>query len=79
MIDYLSGPVVHEAFFKKYASKKFLKGQCRFIACSSHPLTSSSIYRSPEVGQGLRRRLWQCSSGGDLQATEQALRLLFHD
>lgn len=25
MIDYLSGPVVHEAFFKKYASKKFLK------------------------------------------------------
>jgi hypothetical protein len=27
MIDYLSGPVVHEAFFKKYASKKFLKGK----------------------------------------------------
>jgi hypothetical protein len=26
MIDYLSGPVAHEAFFKKYASKKFLKG-----------------------------------------------------
>ena len=26
MIDYLSGPVHHEAFFKKYASKKFLKG-----------------------------------------------------
>ncbi|KAF2496135.1 nime/cyclinb [Lophium mytilinum] len=25
MIDYLSGPVSHEAFFKKYASKKFLK------------------------------------------------------
>lgn len=25
MIDYLSGPVVHEAFFKKYASKKFMK------------------------------------------------------
>ncbi|KAJ4341893.1 G2/mitotic-specific cyclin [Didymella glomerata] len=25
MIDYLSGPVLHEAFFKKYASKKFLK------------------------------------------------------
>lgn len=25
MIDYLAGPVVHEAFFKKYASKKFLK------------------------------------------------------
>lgn len=26
MIDYLARPVVHEAFFKKYASKKFLKG-----------------------------------------------------
>ncbi|KAF2018834.1 A/B/D/E cyclin [Aaosphaeria arxii CBS 175.79] len=25
MIDYLASPVVHEAFFKKYASKKFLK------------------------------------------------------
>lgn len=25
MLDYLHGPVVHEAFFKKYASKKFLK------------------------------------------------------
>ncbi|KAF2691295.1 A/B/D/E cyclin [Lentithecium fluviatile CBS 122367] len=25
MIDYLSGPVIHEAFFKKYASKKFMK------------------------------------------------------
>lgn len=27
MIDYLQGPVQHEAFFKKYASKKFLKGK----------------------------------------------------
>lgn len=26
MVDYLARPVVHEAFFKKYASKKFLKG-----------------------------------------------------
>ena len=26
MIDYLRRPVTHEAFFKKYASKKFLKG-----------------------------------------------------
>jgi hypothetical protein len=33
MIDYLSGPVVHEAFFKKYASKKFLKG--KFPYCLS--------------------------------------------
>ena len=26
MVDYLQAPVTHEAFFKKYASKKFLKG-----------------------------------------------------
>lgn len=32
MIDYLSGPVVHEAFFKKYASKKFLKGEFPLIS-----------------------------------------------
>ncbi|KAM0723096.1 hypothetical protein Q7P37_001296 [Cladosporium fusiforme] len=25
MVDYLHGPVVHDAFFRKYASKKFLK------------------------------------------------------
>lgn len=31
MIDYLSGPVLHEAFFKKYASKKFLKGMCTAV------------------------------------------------
>jgi G2/mitotic-specific cyclin 1/2 len=27
MVDYLARPVIHDAFFKKYASKKFLKGQ----------------------------------------------------
>jgi G2/mitotic-specific cyclin 2 len=27
MVDYLARPVAHEAFFKKYASKKFLKGK----------------------------------------------------
>ena len=26
MIDYMARPVIHEAFFKKYASKKFVKG-----------------------------------------------------
>ncbi|EPQ66437.1 hypothetical protein BGT96224_4491B [Blumeria graminis f. sp. tritici 96224] len=25
MVDYLARPVTHEAFFKKYASKRFLK------------------------------------------------------
>lgn len=28
LIDYLQAPVAHEALFKKYASKKFLKGMC---------------------------------------------------
>jgi G2/mitotic-specific cyclin 2 len=28
MVDYLVRPTVHEAFFKKYAHKKFLKGMC---------------------------------------------------
>ena len=27
MIDFLQAPVAHEALFKKYASKKFLKGK----------------------------------------------------
>lgn len=27
MVDYLQAPVAHEALFKKYASKKFLKGK----------------------------------------------------
>ena len=27
MVDYLARPICHEAFFKKYASKKFLKGK----------------------------------------------------
>lgn len=41
MIDYLSGPVVHEAFFKKYASKKFLKGKSQPIY-TPHALTNST-------------------------------------
>jgi G2/mitotic-specific cyclin 1/2 len=31
MVDYLARPVTHEAFFKKYASKKFLKGKLSHI------------------------------------------------
>lgn len=38
MVDYLRRPVSHEAFFKKYASKKFLKGRSShgvlFAACA---------------------------------------------
>ena len=33
ILDYLVRPVVHEAFFKKYAGKRFLKGMsCRFFS-----------------------------------------------
>ncbi|KAL6717870.1 G2/mitotic-specific cyclin [Lecanora helva] len=31
MVDYLHHPVEHEAFFKKYASKKFLKGKLQVL------------------------------------------------
>ncbi len=34
MVDYLVRPPIHEAFFKKYASKKFLKGMY-LSTCSS--------------------------------------------
>jgi hypothetical protein len=27
MVDYLSRPICHDAFFKKYANKKFMKGK----------------------------------------------------
>jgi hypothetical protein len=46
MVDYLARPVAHEAFFKKYASKKFLKGKLSSptglvpLANSIQPLSS---------------------------------------
>ena len=36
MVDYMARPVIHEAFFKKYASKKFLKGMLYSI-CRTWP------------------------------------------
>lgn len=33
MVDYLARPVSHEAFFRKYASKKFLKGKKLIVPC----------------------------------------------
>jgi len=32
MIDYLRAPVVHNAFYKKYAAKKFLKGKLCLVS-----------------------------------------------
>ncbi|EEP80530.1 G2/mitotic-specific cyclin-B [Uncinocarpus reesii 1704] len=40
MIDYLYRPVAHEAFYRKYASKRFLKGRVYFafvIQIGTHP------------------------------------------
>jgi hypothetical protein len=39
MIDYLHGPVKHDAFFKKYAHKKFMKGKF----CSSNHLHNQRL------------------------------------
>ena len=53
MVDYLAAPVAHDAFFRKYASKKFLKGKliyCTYIRTSSS-LTLHSIYRPPPMGK----------------------------
>jgi G2/mitotic-specific cyclin 1/2 len=41
MVDYLHGPVQHDAFFRKYASKKFLKGMLL------EPLITSSLANIP--------------------------------
>jgi hypothetical protein len=55
MIDYLSGPVVHEAFFKKYASKKFLKGKSCYTLLSCNP---TNIDQHPSFfASGLRTTL----------------------
>lgn len=55
MVDYLARPVIHEAFFKKYASKKFLKGMCchapGLIPNTAHTNSSCSIHLDPPVGK----------------------------
>lgn len=50
MIDYLHRPVSHEAFFKKYASKKFLKGKSSLsspahLDFANSPSTASILTR----------------------------------
>ena len=39
MVDYLAAPVAHDAFFRKYASKKFLKGK---LILDRSPITRDS-------------------------------------
>lgn len=61
MVDYLHGPVVHDAFFRKYASKKFLKGK----SSTSYPLPTRiqmtdighSIHHPPPMGQEIRPKV----------------------
>lgn len=81
MVDYLHGPVVHEAFFRKYASKKFLKGECRPSKFPSH-----SSYRSTDTNFSQLRS--SCASGPRsgrrptwtmFLSTPAAARLLPHD
>lgn len=50
MIDYLARPVAHEAIFKKYASKKFLKGES-LLFFFSLPSSFSHIrsLRKPQI------------------------------
>lgn len=43
MIDYLARPVIHEAFYKKYASKKFLKGKSTYIPMMAKQHTDQHI------------------------------------
>lgn len=46
MVDYLHAPVAHDAFFRKYASKKFLKGMsspCYQIITILTDITTASI------------------------------------
>lgn len=53
MISYLEAPVAHEALFKKYASKKFLKGEIRVEFKNRPMLIYGSIDHVAKVGQGL--------------------------
>lgn len=58
MVDYLRRPVAHEAFFKKYASKKFLKGEDIFtIAIHSAVLIQCSLNFDASMGEEKRLHL----------------------
>lgn len=54
MVDYLHGPVVHDAFFRKYASKKFLKGKILF--CSCHIFSCANFSQLPSFFANGQRR-----------------------
>jgi hypothetical protein len=58
MVDYLARPVVHEAFFKKYASKRFLKGNNYHLLTTLLVLTDFSINSDQKMGEEVRGRSW---------------------
>lgn len=73
MIDYLYGPVQHDAFFKKYASKKFLKGTSNLSRDFEMILTRCSFNGSPRMGEATRPRISRWSpSITPIELEEQA-------
>ena len=61
MVDYLRNPVVHHAFYRKYAHKKFLRGKTRLhiYLDSSELLTYHSLSSCPTMGKGQCRQFPQ--------------------
>lgn len=59
MIDYLRAPVVHNAFYKKYAAKKFLKGMS--LLSDTTTINSANI-----PAASLHARAWSKKYDGDL-------------
>lgn len=54
MVEYLSAPVVHDAFFRKYASKKFLKGKLVIHSCQYLNLANVSVQLRSSSANGQR-------------------------
>jgi hypothetical protein len=78
MIDYLYGPVQHDAFFKKYASKKFLKGKTSFLSssCSTCTYTDNTLQPPWSSVNGARTRARPTSrpSHGRILSTSRTVR-----
>ena len=79
MVDYLHGPVVHDAFFRKYASKKFLKGKPQRSIPSSSSRTNTDMNSQPlsSSAHGPRNGRPSTSTTFPYQ-TARAARLLAH-
>lgn len=66
MVDYLAAPVAHDAFFRKYASKKFLKGKPPPILTCHSRLDTDVPQHPSSFANGLRnghRRTWKALPG----------------